>query len=198
MSEFKIFVGNVPFECNTIEFKKCFENMYGYVNAEIVTKYNTVIQQNIHFDANRRSGTSRGFGFVTVNNQETANNLLNNTNINFKDRTLRFTEYIGNNRKDSVHIFVNKNQEKQIFDDVNIYMFDNNLKVISNKTISTEKLREIFKNYNTQICFMFVDRDSGTETNIGIIKFCDNSDYINLLNSEKIIYDDIELTFEKA
>jgi heterogeneous nuclear ribonucleoprotein A1/A3 len=183
MSEHKIFVGNVPFECNTDEFKKCFENMYGYLNADIVIKYNT--------------GGSRGFGFITVNNQESANMLLNNTSINFKDRILRFTEYIGNNKKDNV-IYVNKIQENRIFDIADTMTIDNNIKIISDKNLSTDKLREIFKNYKTKICFMFVNRDNGEETNMGIIQFIDNSDYINVLSNGKMTYDDYELTFEKS
>jgi heterogeneous nuclear ribonucleoprotein A1/A3 len=184
MSEYKIFVGNVPFECNTCEFKKCFENVYGYLNAEIVTKYNT--------------DGSRGFGFVTLNNQETVNMLLNNTSINFKDRILRFAEYESNNKKNNFHIYVNTPQENRIFDNIDTLTINNNIKIISSKNLSTDKLREIFKIYKTKICFMFVNRNNGDETNVGIIQFVDNSDYINVLNTGKMSYDDYEFTFEKT
>jgi hypothetical protein len=33
----KIFVGNVPYQCTQDEFEKCFENVQGFVKAEIIT-----------------------------------------------------------------------------------------------------------------------------------------------------------------
>lgn len=75
----KIFVGNVPFQCMMEEFQKCFEGVPGFVSAEIVTRHN--------------SPYSRGFGFVTLRTPEDAQRLLRRTDICFKDRVLRFTEY---------------------------------------------------------------------------------------------------------
>ena len=36
----KIFVGNVPFQCIEEEFKECFKDIPGFVDAEIVTRHN--------------------------------------------------------------------------------------------------------------------------------------------------------------
>lgn len=69
----KIFVGNVPYQCTDDEFKECFKNIKGYVNAEILI--------------------SRGFGFVTLETEEDAVTLLSRNDIIFKDRVLRFTRY---------------------------------------------------------------------------------------------------------
>ena len=77
--ETKIFVGNVPFQCTDKEFFDCFKEIPGFINAEIITKHNT--------------SYSRGFGFVTVKTKEDADSLLKRSDIVFKDRVLRFTEY---------------------------------------------------------------------------------------------------------
>ena len=77
----KIFVGNVPFQCGQVEFTECFEKMAGFIKAEIIYKLGTTI--------------SRGFGFVTFDSPENARDLLHRT-ISFKDRPLRFTQYVAN------------------------------------------------------------------------------------------------------
>ena len=74
----KIFVGNVPFICSADEFKDCFKNMEGYIDAQIINRHN--------------SEFSRGFGFVTFNNIINAQNAIKN-DIICKDRLLRFTDY---------------------------------------------------------------------------------------------------------
>jgi RNA recognition motif-containing protein len=76
----KIFVGNVPFQCTREEFSECFKHLEGYVDADIVNKFNT--------------NNSRGFGFVKFNTQERANEFLSSKiQIVLKDRVLRFTNY---------------------------------------------------------------------------------------------------------
>jgi RNA recognition motif-containing protein len=78
-SIYKVFVGNVPFSYNIKDFNECFKNVTGFIKAEIICKPNSDI--------------SRGFGFVTLNNEENARKLIGRTDIYFKDRILRFTEY---------------------------------------------------------------------------------------------------------
>jgi hypothetical protein len=76
---YKVFVGNVPFSYNMKDFKECFENVPGFIKAEIVCKPNCE--------------NSRGFGFVTLDSENNMKNLIGKTDIQFKDRILRFTEY---------------------------------------------------------------------------------------------------------
>ena len=47
----KIFVGNVPFQCSKEEFTDCFNKYKGFLDADIVNRFN--------------SENCRGFGFVT-------------------------------------------------------------------------------------------------------------------------------------
>lgn len=75
----KVFVGNVPFQCSREDFQKCFCDMEGFINADIIRRF--------------RSKLSRGFGFVVFRNKEQAESLINRTDIKIKDRVLRFSPY---------------------------------------------------------------------------------------------------------
>ena len=35
---YKIFVGNVPYECSNEEFRECFRDMNGYITADVKRK----------------------------------------------------------------------------------------------------------------------------------------------------------------
>ena len=77
--ELRVFVGNVPFQCTTEEFVELFKDTPGFVNANVVKRYN--------------SEMSRGFGYVTLNSNENLENLLSKETLDFKDRTLRLSKY---------------------------------------------------------------------------------------------------------
>ncbi len=79
VSSNKVFVGNVPFQCTREEFQESFMKMDGFVNADIIRRY--------------KSKLSRGFGFVVFSTREHAEKLLNDRNVHFKDRVLRFSPY---------------------------------------------------------------------------------------------------------
>jgi RNA recognition motif-containing protein len=76
---YKVFVGNVPFKCNKEEFVNLFKNLNGYVNADVIKRY--------------QSDITRGFGFVSFDTKENADVLLSMNEMSFSDRTLRFSEY---------------------------------------------------------------------------------------------------------
>lgn len=74
----RIFVGNVPFDCNADEFTDVFKNIDGFISAELVTRY--------------QSDKTKGFGFVDFENR-VINKIIHGT-YELKGRTLRVEEYI--------------------------------------------------------------------------------------------------------
>ncbi len=91
----KIFVGNVPYHCTQVDFEKCFENVDGFIKAEVVTIFKT--------------NMSRGFGFVTMRSFYDGEKLKRRNDITFKGRVLRFTSYQQNDNdcETNNYIFVN-------------------------------------------------------------------------------------------
>ena len=63
--DYKLFVGNIPFDCKLTEFR-----------ADLINNSN-----------------SRCFGFVVLKNKECLEELLNKNNVFLKDRKLRLTRY---------------------------------------------------------------------------------------------------------
>jgi len=75
----KIFVGNVPFDCNNIDFRECFKNVDGYVIADLINM--------------------RGFGFVELQNSYYRDLILNGSNSFFiRNRKLRLSVYDNSNK----------------------------------------------------------------------------------------------------
>jgi len=73
--DYKLFVGNIPFDCNIDEFRNAFKTCKGYITADLINE-----------------NTSRCFGFVVLKDNLSLENLLNN-NILIRDRKLRLTRY---------------------------------------------------------------------------------------------------------
>ncbi len=78
-NEKKVFVGNVPFDCDNAEFVSCFTHLNGFISAELINK--------------KGEDSSRGFGFVAFKTSQDANLLLKQDNIYIRERKLRFTCY---------------------------------------------------------------------------------------------------------
>lgn len=76
---YKVFVGNVPYLCTTEEFVECFQQMEGFVEADIVRRPN--------------SKFSRGFGFVTFDQQSALDQILARDDLELNGRILRFSAY---------------------------------------------------------------------------------------------------------
>lgn len=77
----KVFVKNIPFNCTTEEFTKCFQSMNGYVDSVLATKINSTLL--------------KGHGIVTFDNEDNANKLLNEK-IKLGDRELQMYKYNAN------------------------------------------------------------------------------------------------------
>jgi RNA recognition motif-containing protein len=78
-NEKKVFVGNVPFDCDNAEFISCFSHLNGYISAELINK--------------KGEDSSRGFGFVAFKTINDTTFLLKQDNIYIRERKLRFTSY---------------------------------------------------------------------------------------------------------
>lgn len=77
----KIFVGNVPFDCTSSEFRDCFKDINGYISADLISL--------------------RGFGFVVLQNKSQRDHTILNNNFFIKNRKLRLSKY-DNQTKDNI------------------------------------------------------------------------------------------------
>ena len=166
----KIFVGNVPFQCANEEFKNCFKNIPGFVDAEIINRHN--------------SDYSRGFGFVTLKTIDHAKKLLPRNDVIFKGRILRFADYN----------FSEKNIQKQKMNNKN-YLFIKNIP----KHMKRIDLMNIFKTYgDVGGCFLMTNIKTGESKGNGIIEIKNDNLYETLLNKKYFkIYDNTILEVSK-
>ncbi len=206
----KIFVGNVPFQCNQTEFTECFEKMPGFIKAEIVFKNDMTI--------------SRGFGFLTFDSQENAKKIIGNNTVVFKDRTLRFTEYSQNKvinidqnhcndtdiedmlNQSNINLFANLQpitqlktsdvsddykQDKNIIKKLDIKQ--KNLLIVKNikPDLTRENLYEIFSQFG-QVGrhFIVTDHDTGNKKSYAIVEIIDDVVYENLIRQKDVKHDD--------
>lgn len=185
-SECKIFVGNVPFQCTQTEFRECFEKMKGFIKAEIVNKNDITM--------------SRGFGFLTFDNKENAMNLIGNNKIIFKDRQLRFTEYVQNKQnndgfeKENYFESNSENSEEDKLDlnEEKISLKQRNLLIVKNLPENFERndLFEVFSNFGKiGRYFIMTDHETGIKKECGVVEIIDNEIYKNLLEKKTIEID---------
>lgn len=186
-TECKIFVGNVPFQCNQLEFNECFEKMPGFIKAEIVCKND--------------GSLSRGFGFVTFDTKENAEKLIENTNITFKDRILRFTEYTphGQSIEKSQKDFIECNYQDEHLQPVtqqtpqnskkNIDIKQKNLLLVKNLKLgmTREQLYDVFSEFG-QIGrhFIVTDQDTGNQKSYAIVEILNDSVYESLVKQKEV------------
>lgn len=174
MDKHKIFVGNIPFQCTNEEFNECFKHIEGVIKAEIIYKPYTMI--------------SRGFGFITFDSNENAQNMLLQNNIFLKDRLLRFTEYESKLVKYKDNIPENLIKFKQ-----------NNFIMIKNLIdIDRNDLYNEFDKYgHIGRYFIACDRKTGVLKNYGVVEIFNNELFDTLINMKQItiknnIYDIIK------
>ena len=75
----KIFVGNLPFQFSDIELEDLFKNYGEVMSAKVIV--------------DRRTGRSKGYGFVEMNTEEAAKEAitgLNGTNVNGRPINVSF------------------------------------------------------------------------------------------------------------
>jgi len=87
--EYKLFVGNIPFDCKNRDFKKCFQKYKGVINADLI---------------NTSSNNSKCFGFVLFDNIKNLDNILKENNVYIGERKLRLTRYFEKNKSTQNYI----------------------------------------------------------------------------------------------
>ena len=189
----KIFVGNVPFDCSKDEFSECFKNMAGFIKAEIIYKNSASVTK-----------ISRGFGFVTFETPEHAKILLDDYDKNcimFKDRKLRFTQYVpniennlqpqfGNKSENSLQICHNLHTKKQyMFNDG--YVKNKNFLIVKNinESMTRKELHDIFSKFSSiGKHFIVTDQDTGTLKSYAVVEIMNDIIYDLLLQQKEIKY----------
>ncbi len=81
--EYKLFVGNIPFDCNKNEFKNIFKKYKGYKTADLINENN------------------KCFGFVIFNDKDSLESILQSNSVFIRDRRLRLTRYNKNNENNN-------------------------------------------------------------------------------------------------
>jgi RNA recognition motif-containing protein len=154
----KIFVGNVPFQCTKEDFQECFKHLIGFDTVDIIRRY--------------KSKLSRGFGFVVFDTEEHALQLLDLKEMDFKNRTLRFSSY---NNVDKNVTNKNKNKNKNKYQ---IYV--NNL---DTDTTHAELTKSLIDLGISPLCFV----NNQTGKKYGIINASSLDEYNKLIDSPPTI-----------
>lgn len=166
----KIFVGNVPFQCSREEFIECFKIYEGFMDGDIINRYN--------------SNNSRGFGFIKFDSPENTEKFLNCKNqISLKNRYLRFTKYMPLQKK-----IVNTK-----FNDKN-FIFVKNVP----KNLKPTDIKNIFEKYcDVGSCFINTNINTGDSKGSAVVEILDNCVYKNLLQEKQITVEDNILHLSK-
>ena len=149
--DYKIFVGNVPYQCTQNEFALCFEHITGFVKAMIKIDHNT--------------NMSRGFGFVTIKSLNAAKKLKQRDDIICKGRYLRFTSFQYENHKP---IMVNLNN----------YVFVDGIPDGKNREW-LRNCFALYKPIGK--CFICMDHKNGQLKTNGVIEIIDDLKYKSIL-----------------
>jgi RNA recognition motif-containing protein len=158
---YQLFIGNIPFQCTHDKLTNLFSQLDGYVSCNLVTK---TTRQNTEI--------SRGFGFVTFNNDLTYNQVLSSTEYEIDGRKLRFAPF------DSNHV---SNQAT-----TNRFQYKN-LLFIKNVNISEEELKTQFERYGpVWVCYINKDQN-GISRGTGVIGYKNKYNYTYVLrNRQKV------------
>ena len=194
--EYKLFVGNIPFDCKLLEFRNVLKKCNGYINADLINISN-----------------SRCFGFVVLKNKECLEELLITNNVFLKDRKLRFTRYNNSNSNNNSNININNSNSNinNSNNNINNSNINNSNSNISNNinnnylklyniqnTIKAEDIKKEFENYS-QIgkCFIDMDRLTGEYKTTGIVEILEIDIYEKFLNLDTIIINNITINISK-
>lgn len=157
----KLFVGNIPYKCTQEDIDKCFLNITGFIKADII----------------HEEKTTKGYGFIIINNLHNAQQLQQRSDVILNGRTLRFIEY--QNEKNT---------------NVNNYIYITNIPNGKNR----EWLKQIFSQYAPiGKYFIIMNQKTGQYTNTGIIEILNNTHYLELIKNKHHVINNITLGMQK-
>lgn len=159
-TKLKIFVGNVPFSCSQEDFERCFVGVPGIIRAEIV--------RGMRDD-------SRGIGFVTMDNEISAEALKCREDIKCKGRVLRFYAY---------HTNFIKKQDSYSYTQTQTY---NNYVYVDGIPLGKDRawLKETFEEYGPfNRCFVFVNNETGERKTSGLLDLVDDRKYDRIIRDK--------------
>ena len=160
---YKVFVGNVPFKCDKEKFVELFKNLDGYVDSDVIRRY--------------KSDVTRGFGFVSFDSSESAKALIDMEQMNFEDRTLRFSEYSSRVKEPRKNL-----------------VFVRNLP----KTVNVENLKSTFSNFGeVKDCVLNKNRESGEPSGTCVVEFTELDSMLKVLNERKVQFENEDLDVYK-
>lgn len=188
MSGYKVFVGNVPFNCTSIDFERCFKGMIGYQTGEVIKRYNQTL----------------GFGYVVFDTKENGTKLMDGRDIIIKNRKLRFSEFnFGNDeslRWSNENNIQNETDVERNNRDIPFPIQKNNFLFIRNveKDLTEKELRSIFEKYGEmETCHINIDNTTKKSKGTAVIKYKDDKIYNDIIGDQIKIddYEFIELKY---
>lgn len=159
---YQIFVGNIPFHCTQEKLSNLFDKLDGYVSCSLITK---TTRQNTE--------VSRGFGFLTLNNDLSYNQVLTSTEYEIDGRKLRFAPFDQNHA--SSQPTTNRYQYR-------------NLLFIRNVSVSEDELKKQFEQYGpVWVCYINKDQD-GNPRGTGVIGYKNKNNYTYVLRNRHKVH----------
>jgi RNA recognition motif-containing protein len=162
----KLFVGNIPFNITDIEFSTAFGDYDDFADAVIVR--------------NKFNKKGRGFGFLTFSSQTSVDELLEKDDFEMGGRTLRFTQYNGENKSQTQSR--NTQRQNTVIDKTSVFV--NNIDL----AIMDDDLTSVFERYGAiRRAIVLKDRETGNSRGFGIVEFAEESSCSSLLDSSENI-----------
>ena len=166
--EYKLFVGNIPFDCKSKDFKKCFQKYKGIISADLI---NTSNNSN-----NNSNNNSKCFGFVVFDNKDSLDDIIRENNAYIGERKLRLTRYFEKNKSTQNYI---------------------KLENIPN-TITDRDIRKEFETYSeVGKCFIDMDRQTGKFKTTGIVEIIETEIFEQLLTLDVILINNEQILMKR-
>lgn len=163
---YRIFVGNLPFNCGIEDLKTGFSKLHGYVDANVIRRPD--------------SSMNRGYGYIVFSNEADAKKMLGTTDMTFWGRPLRFAEY---------HIREPSHEPLQIRQ-VRYRVFVRGIP----ENWKNEQLVDQFKKYGELgLCYINQNKSTGKTLSSGVVEFKTEKGYNDATVNRELVIGDVKL-----